>query len=149
VSLAGPAADGWIHDEWLAIIAAAVDGLGVDEGRFVRYRQHGGNQIGARRLDLRGAMGRFTEDGVDRNRRLLARAQSLVGVLDRMPGVTEDRKNRARAKALHERRRTELEAARFLRIGPAISEWRTGRYRMYGNGVPDLVRDLVQPRRGD
>lgn len=147
LSLAGPVPPGWIHDEWLAIAASAHDGLGVDTRRLVYYRQHEGNQIGARRLDLRTVGRRFAEDGVDRNLRLLARARSLVDALDRLPGVAEYRRRLARDKLLHESRRSDYPISRLRRVVPVFAEWRSGRYTAFGNGAPDVIRDLLQPRR--
>ena len=43
-----PFMDGWLHDEWLAILAAAKGSLrGLDE-TLIFYRQHDGNQCGMR-----------------------------------------------------------------------------------------------------
>ena len=49
--LALPIPDGWIHDEWLAIVAAATGRTAIVDAALTDYRQHGGNQIGARRAD--------------------------------------------------------------------------------------------------
>ena len=38
----------WVHDEWLAIIAAAIGGVDALDLPTIDYRQHGANQIGAR-----------------------------------------------------------------------------------------------------
>lgn len=53
VGLALPVESGWIHDEWLAMAAAASGGR-VDclEWHAIDYRQHGANQIGARKRSL-------------------------------------------------------------------------------------------------
>ncbi len=42
----------WVHDEWLGAIAAATGRIDVLAEPLIDYRQHGNNQIGARRLTL-------------------------------------------------------------------------------------------------
>lgn len=39
-----------MHDWWLALLAAAVGRIGFVDRPLVRYRQHAGNQVGAKRL---------------------------------------------------------------------------------------------------
>ena len=48
-TVALPIPPGWIHDEWLAIVAAATGRTAIVDAALTDYRQHGGNQIGARR----------------------------------------------------------------------------------------------------
>ncbi len=48
-----PVPDGWIHDEWLAIIAAALWRTDVIRRPLIGYRQHGRNEIGASKLTMR------------------------------------------------------------------------------------------------
>lgn len=47
-----------VHDWWLALVASAVGRIGYVSRPLVRYRQHGGNQLGAVRSDLRGVIKR-------------------------------------------------------------------------------------------
>lgn len=44
-----PIAAGWVHDEWLAVVAAVHGQIGFVTEPMVDYRQHGRNQIGAKR----------------------------------------------------------------------------------------------------
>jgi glycosyltransferase involved in cell wall biosynthesis len=142
--LASPFADGWLHDEWLAIVAAALGGVDVIDESLVRYRQHGGNEIGARRLSTLGRFRRMLEPGAERNRRLLARASSLVqrfADLAVPPVMLAD----AEQKLRHEQARSSLGAHRLGRVAPVLREARTGRYARFGRGWADAVRDVIQP----
>lgn len=143
---AAPFADGWVHDEWLAIIAAAFGGLDLTESRLIQYRQHGSNQIGVEQLGIVGRIGRMLEPGRTRSERLLLRATSLEARLrERMEELPPERHAAAVAKLGHERVRSGLSVHRVLRVTAVVRELRTGRYSRFGRGSADAVRDLLQP----
>lgn len=146
VERALPVPDGWIHDEWLAIVAAATARTLVLRESVVDYRQHGANQIGARKLDWSTRWARLREPRTERNDRLVRRAASLVPRLEALGAlVAPERLEAARQKLEHERVRAALPAAYPRRIRPVLREWRTGRYTSCGLGAQDVLRDLVQP----
>lgn len=148
VDRAAPFPAPWVHDEWLAAIAAGLGRVDVVEESLIDYRQHGSNQIGASKLGLRGKLGRLVEPRGDRNRYLLERATVLQARLDALgddvdPGIRAV----AREKVAHHRARVALPARRVSRFAAVLREARTGRYLLYSRGYADLVRDLVQPAR--
>lgn len=143
---AGVFPSSWVHDEWLAIVAAATGEMDLIESSLIDYRQHGSNQIGVTPLNLRGRIDRLTQPRSDRNARLLARAQSLADwVKEAGFPAKSDVVVWTGEKVEHERARSALPARRLCRILPTLAEGRTGRYNRYGLGLQDLVRDLVQP----
>lgn len=144
-ALAAPFPAAWLHDEWLAIIAAATGAIDLTDERLVRYRQHGDNQLGARKLNVVGKLRRMFEPGHDRNTRLVRRATVLAERLPLIDGVSSERIEASRRKLLHERVRNALSRSRVRRIIPVLRELRTGRYREFGRGAADAVRDLLQP----
>jgi hypothetical protein len=142
---AAPFPDAWLHDEWLAMVAASRGGLDVVDRPLIRYRQHGANQVGAARLSLVGKFRRMIEPGTERSSRLLARAERLaewaaVSRPDLAPTAAE--------KAAHERVRSSLPSARRARVWPVLRELGTGRYGRFGRGPLDAVRDVLQPLEG-
>lgn len=143
--LALPIPPGWIHDEWLAIVAAATGRTAIVDGPLTDYRQHGGNQIGARRPTAGDLLARLREPREPRNARLLERAGSLVERLRSVPGVSTADLAAAEQKLEHERRRSALPRARVARIGRVLASMRRGDYARFGNGAKDVLRDLVQP----
>lgn len=143
---AAPFSREWVHDEWLAIIAAATATTEVLEDELVDYRQHGGNQIGARRLSLREKLSKFREPRNERNSHLLRRALELTERL-RQVEVDPARLARADAKLEFERFRSSLPAAHLLRVLPIARTAIAGRYAAFSLGLPDIVRDLAQPAR--
>lgn len=144
-AIALPVPEGWIHDEWLAIVAAARNGLDVVEATLIDYRQHGGNEIGAASLGLKKTLGRLAENGAARNGRLVARARSLDTWMAAQADADPHRIAAANRKLGHELRRSALPVARVRRLGPVLAGLRDGSYREFGRGVADAVRDLVQP----
>lgn len=146
IELALPIPAGWIHDEWLGIMAAAAWRTGVTRRPLVGYRQHGENQIGANKLDMRGRIRKLREPREERNANLLERAESLVACLEEHPGqVSARHRALARLKLKHERMRFALPEARRKRIRPVLVEWARGRYARFGLGLQDVLRDLIQP----
>jgi glycosyltransferase involved in cell wall biosynthesis len=144
VGTATPFPRGWVHDEWLAMVAASLDGVDLLDEPLVRYRQHGANQIGATKLSLRGKIGRMTEPRAARNERLLRNSAVLVRRLDELQARGELLRL-ARGKLSHERTRSSLSAVRILRIAPIVAGLVAGRYGRYSRGPMDALRDLVQP----
>ncbi len=126
VPLVLPIPDGWVHDAWIAQIAASQGRLVPVEEPLVLYRQHGGNVIGGRKIPFG-----------DQVRR--ARALGRVGLLDREIGRYSALRDRlvtfsptARrdvmlamcdAKLKHLERRRRLPARRVSRVPTVLLEW--------------------------
>ena len=142
---AAPFPSGWVHDEWLAVVASVGGGLAVVPEAVIDYRQHGGNQIGVTRLGAGGRLARLREPRTARNARLLTRAQELAERVPELGGGDARVEAEAAAKLAHEVMRQGIPASRLRRIGPVWREWRTGAYARYGLGAQDVIRDLVQP----
>ena len=120
-----PIGDGWVHDEWLALVSAVHGGMDVIEEQTIDYRQHGGNQIGARRLGVLQQMRRMTV--LQPRRRAVAgvRLQALLTLLDRQrPASIPPRWQGAAALAW------------------AMACWRVSLYRQPDVGMGWLARDL-------
>jgi len=140
-----PFSQEWIHDEWLGAIAAATGSVEVLPEPLIDYRQHGGNQIGAKRLrladKLRKAMDRRGTKHADRLRRaeaLLARLLSLKGL------VPASIVSSQREKVEHQRFRAGLPASRIARLLPVLAEAMRGRYDRYGRGMQAIAQDLLE-----
>ena len=138
----------WVHDEWLAAIAAALGGVGLVEEPTIDYRLHDANQIGMRAPTLRHKVSRVLEPRGERNRILAERFEVLAERLDGIPGVPEEWRAAAHSKAAFERRRAGLSRNRLLRLGPVLRMALSGRYgRFASRGRADVLRDLLQPGR--
>lgn len=135
----------WLHDEWLAIIAAAVGEVDVLEEELIDYRQHDGNQIGARRDTFtRKVQMALASRGLTHQRRAVKAELLLTHLLrlgDRVAGATVDD---TRSKLAHQRFRAQLPANRLARIVPVVREALSGRYDRFGRGTQGVVRDLCE-----
>jgi glycosyltransferase involved in cell wall biosynthesis len=138
---------GWVHDEWLAIIAAALGGFDCFEQPLIDYRQHGENQLGMpeRAFSVRWS-GLWTppaealETLVRRYRALRDRLRDLEGrtLASNLAGVDD--------KLEHLRARAALGAGPWRRAPGVLDEVMRGRYRRYAAGWRSALRDLL--RRG-
>lgn len=140
-----PFPEGWVHDEWLAMIAASIGDSELLDRELVDYRQHGSNQIGVRRLGKRAKVGRILEPRSGRNVYLAQRARVLAERLAALPAARPDAVRRAHEKLAHLEVRAGFSRHRIARIIPVLRELSTGRYAHYSRGYGDVLRDLLQP----
>lgn len=134
----------WVHDEWLAIMAAAVGEVDLMESIVTDYRQHGNNQIGVRIPTVRNKVQRVLQPRGSRNRDLAVRSNLLADRLESIVGGS--RGAAARQKSGFERQRADLPANRILRLAKVLRLAQAGGYRAFASqGRVDIVRDLLQP----
>jgi len=143
---AAPFPPEWVHDEWLAIIAAAIGRVELLDEPVIDYRQHGSNAIGVTVPTLRYRIGRMLQPRGDRYRQMAVRSRTLV---ERLESIRAPERTivRAREKARFEEIRAALPALRVGRVPAVLSEQRRGSYRLLSSqGNIDVLRDILQPR---
>jgi glycosyltransferase involved in cell wall biosynthesis len=148
VARAAPFPATWIHDEWLAVLAAALGRLRLDPEQLIDYRQHGANVIGARRPTMEDRMRKLREPRAERASWLIERSNALVERLESLDAPTR-RLAAARGKLAHETARARLPRVRIARLPGVLAGAISGRYSRYSRGPIDILRDLVQPVGGD
>ncbi len=137
---------GWIHDEWLAIMAAARGGFDCSESALIDYRQHGGNQIGMPERSLRDKWRDMLNPRAATIDALVARGEVLLERLQRMDLPKLEYRDLAAAKLEHLRVRQSVGGMAWSRAGKVWAETRNGRYRVYSSGWRSALRDLVRRR---
>ena len=145
-ALASPFPAAWVHDEWLAIVAAARGGVRLIDEPLLDYRQHGANVIGATRLTWRRRWERLREPRDTRSTRLVERAAALVERVsswEANPHLMTD----AEAKLRFEQARATAPAWQPARVPGIAVRLLRGDYRRFARGTIDVLRDLVQPPR--
>ncbi|WP_309617135.1 glycosyltransferase family 2 protein [Salinibacterium sp.] len=145
IDLAAPFPPEWVHDEWLAIIAAALGEVEFVDSELIDYRQHDSNQIGVAKPTLSYRVGRMLEPRGERFVLLSARSQILVDRLAALP-VAPGVLKLAEQKASFEARRAAMPDQRVRRLGAIVREVVRGSYgRLSSQGIIDVARDLIQP----
>lgn len=135
----------WVHDEWLAIVAAALGNVDCLERSLIDYRQHGGNQIGARKRSLSDKLARIGQartpflQGLELRMGILLR-HFETQLASRVPPAHVEA---VRHKLEHLRARLALPPSRLRRPVPILREVATGRYSRYSTGPRAILLDLV------
>jgi hypothetical protein len=140
-----PVPPGFMHDEWLALHAAAFTGLVQVHEELMSYRLHPGNALGLRGVGARavvaGAMAGPAEPRAAKIERLASLHQRLQSGADRPDAQC--------AALLHEalehlRTRQSLPAGLIARAPRVAAEWASGRYGRHGSGGVSAIRDLLR-----
>jgi glycosyltransferase involved in cell wall biosynthesis len=142
---AQPFPSSWVHDEWLAMVAAIHGGVRVLRAETIDYRQHGANVIGVNDRTLAYKVRRMLQPRGTRNADLARKFADLEAWV-RTTGQSADLAASVAAKARFERARADMPKTRIARI-PAITRLAArGLYaRFASQGRLDIVRDLLQP----
>ena len=143
-----PIPAGWIHDEWLAMCAALGGGVRFVPEQTIDYRQHGGNQIGVRRLGAADKLRRVLEADSGKHALKAQRATSLATEATRRGLASGAVLEALVEKARHERDRAALPRPRLLRLPGVLRGVAAGRYGRCSRGAIDVARDLLE-QRGD
>ena len=131
-----PVGQGWIHDEWIVMTAAAFAGLRPIEEPLIRYRVHGTQQVGfTNKLEKRA-------QGATRAERHWSRvadsAQELQQICDALgPDVLPEYLEHLEFLQF----RANLPSWRLARLGAILSH--AGRYKVHASGVASMMKDLV------
>jgi glycosyltransferase involved in cell wall biosynthesis len=138
-----PVHEGWIHDEWIALIAAAFSDLRPIDQPLIRYRIHGSQQVGFRnKLEQR------TQGNSPAQRHWMRLAESVKELeqLCETLSATELDRGRPVLRAYQGHLqflsfRANLPTPRFARLGPILR--RSSQYGVHASGLPSALKDLV------
>lgn len=134
----------WIHDAWLAVLAAATGRVGIIDDALIDYRQHGGNQIGMRSRTLKT---RLSEFRLPRNLELRAEASRLDALTERvaMGGSHIEALSKVAEHRAHVARRIALSDLGWAKRLPiVVREWLSGGYARFATGHRTALRDLLR-----
>lgn len=146
LSVAQPFPSEWIHDEWLAVVAASCGRVVMLQDCLLFYRQHGTNAIGvpkshkeylahARKV-FKTSRDLFLAKRIRRLEVWLARVECL--------GDGHDGERRFICGALkHFRIRSRMTGNPISRFIEIWSEWKSGRYLLYSGVRRGLLPDLL------
>jgi glycosyltransferase involved in cell wall biosynthesis len=146
LALAMPVGPGWIHDEWLAMIAAVTGRVDALEQPLIDYRQHGGNQIGMRKRNWVDKWNDLLRPRGDQFRTEVQRLESLQKHLASLdPGAFDEALRHIAHKHEHFARRVSVgRRSRWSRLPLVLQQAANGNYRRYGTGGRSMLRDLLR-----
>lgn len=134
----------WVHDEWLAIVAAVLGEVDCIQRALIDYRQHANNQIGAQSRNLTGKFARAAEPRkayliglIDRTKILMEKLQTIG-----TPSAEKARQS-ARRKLAHLETRLAMPACRPCRVPMILREAIAGHYARYAMGARAVAYDLL------
>ncbi len=137
-----PIGEGWIHDEWIALITAAFADLRPIEQPLIRYRIHSSQQVGlqnklsgrTRGTRAQRHWGRLAEGVKDLE---LACAVLSAMVLDGSRKVLPAYQGHVQFLSF----RATLPSLRLARLGPIARRY--SQYRIHASGLASALKDLV------
>jgi glycosyltransferase involved in cell wall biosynthesis len=139
-----PIPEGWVHDEWLALVAAAQGGVVFQEDPLIRYRQHGNNEIGASKTDYYESAKRLREKRSEFFARKLRRNHGIAALLEKKPTWLDSLAHSSlTAKVEFDQWRSTLPSSRVRRLVPVLRRWFVGDYGHYARGYVDVIRDIA------
>jgi hypothetical protein len=134
----------WIHDAWIAFVISLYADLARIDEPLIRYRQHAGQQIGARErasLTMDAALGDHTASYAKEFRRYAdahRRLKRLRGTFSDYDAVSAAVRDRAAYHYL----RSRLPRRRRGRVSAVAANLCSLRYQRYANGLLSAVKDL-------
>ena len=145
LDLALPFPTEWVHDEWLAALAAAMGAMDVIDDPLIDYRQHGANQIGARRMTLGEKVRKALAPRGDKHAKRVLRMRLLQQRLNDLGvAVPADAQALVAGKLAHLQFRAALPAPRPLRWVPVLCHAAQGHYARYDRGWQAVLQDLLE-----
>ena len=145
-SLLGPALPfprEWLHDEWLAAIAAVTGEVDALEQQLIDYRQHASNAVGASRPTLTQNLRRAFASRGNKQHERLRRVERLMERLEAI-AAPKSALDAVQAKLAHQRFRAALPDGRLFRVLPIAREAFSGRYDRYDRGLQAVAADLFE-----
>ena len=134
----------WMHDGWVILMAAATGPCAVVAEELVDYRQHGGQQVGGRRLRFADQVRRARAMDASYFCRLAGNFTAAEQRLhERGLDGYRDAPHRFREKAVHAAARAALRRGEASHLSVVCREWFSGRYHRDALGWKSALQDLI------
>lgn len=137
----------WIHDNWIVFTIAAVAELAFVEAPLVLYRQHAGNQIGAKETSLRGYLAGARERDKGYLQFLIAQYgrahKHLLELEAKGQPLKANSLSLSEEKIAHLRARVSMAGAVHHKLRAVAGEIVNRRYFRYSAGWRSAAKDLL------
>jgi glycosyltransferase involved in cell wall biosynthesis len=142
-----PIGQGWIHDEWIALMTAAFFDLRPINQALIRYRIHASQQVGLKNMLKQRTQGTRAQRHWARlaeSKQILELACATLSemVLDSRRGVLPAYQQHLQFLAF----RADLPIPRLIRLGPILTHY--PQYKLHASGLASALKDLVLKRQG-
>jgi glycosyltransferase involved in cell wall biosynthesis len=141
-----PIPDGWMHDEWIALIASAVSRIAAIDDTLQDYRVHRDQQVGPGVRGIRGQLA-YARKHMDEAyfTRMLGRTHAardrITSLSDQL--VRPDAPDLLARRIDHYQNRVNMRRPGHFRLPMIFREWLLGRYRRFGYGWKSAAQDLL------
>jgi len=132
----------WIHDGWIAFVLGAMAPIASIEKPLIQYRQHAAQQIGGKKLTLRGLYQKAREVGpadyrLAYDRFVLAREHLQALGKSELAAAMD-------GKVAHQKRRLDIaeSRSRWRRMVWSLAELAGGGYRRYSPTLTHVLKDM-------
>ena len=141
-----PVGEGWVHDEWIALLASAVMNVALVDRPFVLYRQHADQPIGLKRRNLVGQFHVAWAMGKPYMRKMVVRTEGARNRLleSGRPLLRPEYADLLLAKLEHSRLRLALRST-VWRAPKVLAAWRRGDYDRFDYSWKSAMQDLLMP----
>jgi len=139
-----PIGDGWVHDAWLALVAAVLGRVDFLDEPLIDYRQHGGNQIGTRKRTLKMKVNDMLRSHTVSIREKVGSLGLLADHLRKLEPTPTRSIEQVLNMQAHFEARLHIHGWRAGRLVPILRELRSGRYHLYGTGKVGAMRDFLR-----
>lgn len=133
----------WVHDYWIAVMAATVSKLGYNKEILISYRCHAAQQIGVSR-----PLSRKLRKAITFNAAVYLAAEKLWTEAAMRLKKNHDRRHEPAIAifeeiALHMRQRGQLPDQRWKRLPIVVREIMDGKYQRYSMGMRSVMHDIL------
>jgi glycosyltransferase involved in cell wall biosynthesis len=142
-----PIGEGWIHDEWIAMITAAFSDLKPIAQPLIRYRIHGSQEVGFQNKLEQRAQG--ASRGAKHWERLAESVKELEELCDALSAMTLDEEREVLPAYQDHLQflsfRANLPARRLTRVGPVLAHY--SQYGIHASGLASVLKDITFRRQ--
>lgn len=141
-----PIPPAWVHDGWIALLAAANGRITLVKDRLIAYRQHAQNQIGARR---QGYSQQFKMKFSTQTTVFVSLVEQYAGALERQKLLRMESSNCVQTRKLemkvrHCRNRLVIRQGTIMNgMRNLVGDLVSGNYRRYSRGWRGFIKDVA------
>lgn len=136
-----PIPDGWIHDEWIALIASALGDIRFIDRPLAHYRQHTAQQIGGAVTGIRAQLSYARKHMNASYMSNMAKRSSQAA--ERLSAI-DPKLRRYDAPLLLQQRAEHFTRRVDPGLGMIFQDWRNGAYSRFGYGLKSVLQDLFR-----